>query len=199
MGKLIFIRHGETEKNLNDNLHAVNDPEILNAIGRDQMKKTAIEVKTLLSSKIYTSKEQRAIESAQILSGELGIPIEKIEGVQERNWGVFTGKPWNEVKTVLDPLSLDERYEYIPPEGESWRVFESRLVAAIKKIVKHNKDKTIIVVTHGGAIRALMPYLLGVSREESFKYDPDNASLTVFDFENGKFTKILVNNTSHLS
>ena len=191
MGKLILIRHGETEKNLNGILHAANDPETLNAKGKDQIKKTASKVKLLFPYKIYSSKERRAIESAQILSDELGIPVEKINGMQERNWGEFTGKSWSEVKAVLDPLSLDERYKYVPPKGESWRVFESRLIAAIKKIVKYDKE-TVIVVTHGGAIRALMPYLLGVSREESFKYDPDNASLNVFHFENDKFTKVLV-------
>jgi YD repeat-containing protein len=43
-----------------------------------------------------------------------------------------------------------------------------------------------------------MPTLLGVSKEESYKYDPDNASISVFDFDGNKFTKVVYNDTSHL-
>ncbi len=61
--------------------------------------------------------------------------------MQERNWGVFTGKPWGEVKKILDPMSIEERYDYTPPQGESWRVFEGRLIKAVKKILKKTRIK----------------------------------------------------------
>jgi broad specificity phosphatase PhoE len=54
-----------------------------------------------------------------------------------------------------------------------------------------NKNKTIVIVSHLGGIRALMPYLLGLPREESFKYNPENASMMVFSHENGRFTQII--------
>lgn len=56
-----------------------------------------------------------------------------------------------------------------------------------------------MVVSHGGAIRALMPHLLGVPKEESFKYDPDNASLAIFEYDGDNFIKKTVNDTSHLN
>jgi broad specificity phosphatase PhoE len=108
----------------------------------------------------------------------------------ERNWGVFTGKPWSEVEKILQPMTLEERYQYIPQGGESWKIFEKRLIKTIQKITQDNHGKTIVIVTHGGAIRALMPFLLSVRREESFKYDPDNASLTIFDFDEKGFYKV---------
>mgnify|MGYP001597684081 CR=1 FL=1 len=51
----------------------------------------------------------------------------------------------------------------------------------------------------GGAIRALMPFLLGVPKEESYAYDPDNASLTIFDFDENRFTQVAINDTSHVT
>lgn len=198
MGKLILIRHGETNKNVSNSLHASGDPETLNGKGTEQIELTADKLTTYSPSKVYSSKERRALESAKILSDSLKIPFEEIEGMEERNWGVFTGKPWEEVKKVLDPMTLDERFTYVPQGGESWKTFETRLIGAIKKITIENQGKTVIVVTHGGAIRALMPFLLGVPKEESFKYDPDNASLTIFDFDEGGFKKVAVNDTSHL-
>ena len=96
-------------------------------------------------------------------------------------------------------MTLDERYNYVPQGGESWKTFETRLIDAIKRISKKHENNNIIIVTHGGAIRALMPFLLGVSSEESFKYDPDNASLTIFNFSEGNFIKEIINDTTHLS
>ncbi len=198
MGKLILIRHGETNKNINKKLHAFHDTETLNSKGIEQIKLTAGKLTSYSPEKIYSSKEPRALESAQILSNCLTILLEEIEGIEERNWGIFTGKPWEEVKKVLDPMTLDERYTYVPQGGESWKTFEARLINAITKIVIENLHKTAVIVTHGGAIRALMPFLLGLPKEESFKYDPDNASLTIFDYNANGFKKITINDTSHL-
>ncbi len=199
MGQLILIRHGETDKNLRKILHAVNDAQTLNATGRQQIGKTAKRLKELSPVKIYTSKEKRAVESAQILAHKLGIPMEEMDGIQERNCGIFTGKSWDEAKKVLDSMALEERYDYVPANGESWRIFETRLKNAVRKIIKENKDKTVVVVTHGGAIKALIPLLLKVSKEESFRHVPGNASLTIFDFNDKGFDHVAINDTSHLS
>ncbi len=199
MGKLILVRHGETDKNIGNSLHGLDDPETLDDTGRQQIVSTSIKLQSFSPSKIFSSKEQRALESAKILSDKLDIPIEGLTGLQERNWGIFTGKLWGEVKKVLDPMTLEERYNYVPQGGESWKAFETRLVTAITKVTNDNPDKTIVVVTHGGAIRALMPFLLSIPREESFKYDPANASLTIFDFEGDKFTQVVINDTTHLT
>lgn len=198
MGKLILVRHGETNKNIGNSLHGPQDSESLNTKGISQILATAKRLSTFLPDKMYSSKEKRALESSKIISEKLKIHFEEINDLQERNWGIFTGKPWDEVSKVLNPMSLEERYNYVPENGESWKTFETRLIKAISTITNTNSDKTIVVVTHGGAIRALMPFLLGVPKEESFKYDPSNASLTVFDFDGDKFTKVVTDDTSHL-
>jgi len=66
------------------------------------------------------------------------------------------------------------------------------------KILKENKGKKVVVVTHGGAIRTLMPHLLNVPLAESFKYDPKHLSFTIFDFDGKKFSKVCIDDTSHL-
>jgi len=198
MGKLILVRHGETNKNVKNNLHTFDDSESINKTGIKQIKATADRLSSFLPSLVFSSKEKRALESAKIISDTLNIPVEEIAGMQERNWGIFTGKSWKEVEKVLGSMTLEERYNYLPQGGESWKIFETRLVNVIKKITKNHKDDTIVIVTHGGAIRALMPFLLGVQKEESFKYDFDNASLTIFNFNEGTFIKEMINDITHL-
>lgn len=198
MTRLILIRHGQTKKNISGKLHQAGDLEVLNKKGREQIKKLALKLKTMNPQIIYSSTEKRAQESAKILSQKLNVPLKVIVGMQERNWGDFAGKTWLEIKAVLDQMTLEQRYVYTPPNGESWKEFEYRLVNSIKKTLKENHDKVVVVVSHGGAIRALMPYLLNVPKEESFKYDPANASISMFDYTGGKFIKRLIDDISHL-
>jgi broad specificity phosphatase PhoE len=196
--KLILIRHGETEKNVAGKLHSAKDAEELTEIGKEQMQATGRFLKRLRPSIIYSSEEKRANESAKILSEHCNIPFVLTKGLEERDWGDFSGKEWDKIKAVLDPMSLEERYTYIPPKGESWEGAEERMIKAIEMILKQNKEKTVAVVTHGGTIRILMPYFLGAPKEETFRHDPDNASLTIFDYLKGTFKKIKVNDTPHL-
>ncbi|MBU2592352.1 histidine phosphatase family protein [Patescibacteria group bacterium] len=199
MSKLILVRHGETEKNTQGLLHDSFDQEVLNSKGRQQIRVTAKHLTSFNLDLIFSSKESRAVESSLILSKELVIPFQEIEGLHERNWGKLSGKPWSDIKRILDPMGLDERYAYLPPGGESWQRFERRLNQAVKHLVSNSSDKSIVVVTHGGAIRALMPFLLSVPKEESFKYDPDNASVTIFNvISPNQYENVVVNSTSHL-
>jgi broad specificity phosphatase PhoE len=198
MSELILIRHGETGKNVSGVLHSSGDVEKLTEKGADQITHTAEKMKEFAPVKIYSSNEARAIQSGELMAKDIGVPFESVAGLQERNWGEFSDQPWAEVQKVLSPMSLEERYTYIPPGGESWQQFEERLIHALSQILEKHKDKSVAVVCHGGSIRALMPFLLGVPKEESFKYDPDNASLTVFKRENDAFTAMMINDTAHL-
>jgi broad specificity phosphatase PhoE len=199
MSKLIFVRHGETEKNSKGLLHDSFDEEVLNLKGRRQIKAIAKYLKSFDPDLIFSSKEKRAIESGKILSKELAITAKEVEGLQERNWGKLSGKPWSDIKMILDPMNLEERYTYTSTNGESWQEFEQRLIKAIKSLINSYPNKNIVVITHGGAIRALMPFLLNVPKEESLKYDFDNASVTVFEvISPNKYKNIVINSTDNL-
>lgn len=181
MSQLVLVRHGETAKNSQGILHTSFDNETLNTKGISQINQAAKYLSTYKLNCLFSSKEKRAIESAVILSEKLDIPFSEVTNLHERNWGDLSGKPWSEIRAILDSLSFNERFTYRPPNGETWQEFEYRLVETIKKLVIRNKGKNLAVVTHGGAIRALMPFLRNLPKEESFNYDPHNASIAVFE------------------
>jgi len=106
-------------KNASNELHSVGDTETLNELGRQQIAKTAIALSQYSPTKVFSSKERRALQSAELIASSLNVPMEPIDGMQERNWGVFTGRRWSGVKAILDPMTLAERYHYIPQDGES--------------------------------------------------------------------------------
>ncbi|MFH0791658.1 MAG: histidine phosphatase family protein [bacterium] len=199
MSKLILIRHGETLKNADGTMHGLDDPTGLTENGRRQMALTAKALKEYLPFTVYSSKEIRAIESASIIVRKYNLSVATIDGLEERNWGGLTNKSWPEVKKILEKMTLENRFEFVPPNGESWKDFENRLTEAIKGILDNCPLQSAVIVTHGGAIRALIPCLLKISKDESFKYNPDNASLSIFNkTSEDTFSAALINGTAHL-
>ncbi|MFH0890413.1 MAG: histidine phosphatase family protein [Candidatus Liptonbacteria bacterium] len=198
MERIVLIRHGETAKNVEGVMHGSDDAELLTPLGIKQIKKTAEKLKGYSPSRVYSSKEARSIQSGELIAKELSMELESVDGMQERDWGELSNQPWSEIQKILDPMNLEERYDYVPPGGESWRQFEERLIKALSLIIENCRDETVVVVTHGGAIRALMPFLIGAPKEESFKHDPDNASITVFNQNDGTLVLETLSNTSHL-
>jgi len=194
--KLIFIRHGETNKNIENITHHTGDPTQLNDVGISQIKKTAKYLAKFNFKSVYSSPEKRTTQSAEIIARTFKVKINMLDEFKERNWGDWEGKPWDEIKKVLDPMALNERFMFIPPGGESWEQMEKRIEKGLKKIVNSNKDS--VIVTHAGTLRGLMPILKKESRESSFKYDFKNASITIFEFHNGTFVSIIENSIAHL-
>lgn len=197
--KLILVRHGQTSKNVSGQLHSQFDESVLDGVGKDQIKKMAQRLKQeFWPFSLYTSPEARARESAQIISELVGEEALEVKGFEERDWGEFEGRPWSEIKSLLDKLSLTERFVYRPPGGETWKEFEERTVRSLLAKLEVIKSKNIVIITHAGVIRVLLPFLLNVAKEESFKYDLRNGSLTVLNYENKNFFPVLVDDVRHL-
>lgn len=196
--RLILVRHGETHKNVAKVLHGRKDDAPLNEVGKSQAEKASKALVKMGVDIIYSSTETRARETAEILNLLCKVPVICIDDFRERNWGIFEGKSWAEVAALLSKMTISDRYKFKPDCGESWQEVEKRLAGALGKILSGNEDKTVAVVTHGGTIRTLMPYLLNVPLAESFKYDPKHLSFTIFDYDGEKFSKICIDDVSHL-
>ena len=156
--KLIFIRHGETDVNVTGKTHFTGDSSRLTKKGIQQITLTIPVLSKNKIERVYCSPEKRAEQSARIIVDGLHLSLEILDGLKERNWGNGNGKPWNEIKDKLDKMSLEERYNFIPPQGESWKQMEERLCGALGKIISA-KNKCVCVVTHAGSLRGMIPIL----------------------------------------
>lgn len=197
--KIYFIRHGETQINIAGGVHKLNDILGLTKKGKGQAEKIGHALMNIGIQQIYSSSDQRALETAKIIGKSLSIEPIPDSGFSERNWGDWASdRSWDDIKTYLDTLSTEERYKFIPPGGESWKEMEKRIMDSLGKIVT-GKQLSTAIVTHGGVLRALLPILKGESRELSKNYDFSNASITTFNFENNKWNLVKENDTSHLA
>ncbi len=132
----------------------------------------------------------------------MGIDHRIINELHERSWGSWLGRRWVEVKEMLEEMSVEERFSFIPPQGESWQQMEARLSNCLSNIIEEaqiKKVECVAVVTHGGALRGLIPILKNALKDSSFKYEFENASVTIFDYVDGEFREIIINDVSHIN
>ncbi|MBD1877003.1 histidine phosphatase family protein [Nodosilinea sp. FACHB-131] len=194
--KLLLIRHGQTALNVEGRVHSQQDSAGLDEIGRWQASRLVEVCRGYGVRSLLSSPEARALETAQIVGDALVVPLQCSEALCERNWGQWSGEPWQQIHERLKSMSLEERFTFVPPGGESWQQMEQRLMGCVE--VWRGVSESIAVVAHGGLLRALIPLLLNEPRESSFRYDLDNASVSVFGVAAEGFEVMGLNDVGHL-
>ena len=199
--RLIFVRHAEAEGNLNRVFHGWTDSGITEK-GHIQAKHAAERLESIDIDVIYSSSMKRTLQTAQYISDIKNLPIIRTDKLKEINGGEWEGKRWDELPGLW-PEEYDtwenEPHAHVMPNGETMEEFQKRLIDEVMYILKNNTGKNICIVTHGTAIRSLMCVFLGCGLKEmvSIKWY-DNTSITIIDYEKGKFNVVLEGDTSHL-
>ncbi|CAA0840932.1 Phosphoglycerate mutase-like protein 4 [Striga hermonthica] len=158
--EIIVIRHGETEWNADRRIQGHLDVD-LNDAGRQQ----AVAVAERISrepkiSAVYSSDLKRAFYTAEIIAKSCGVPeVMKDPDLRERHLGALQGAILNEIAKVNPEahkafLSNQDDQE-IPGGGESFNQLYERCTWALQRIAQKHIGERVVVVSHGGTIRAL--------------------------------------------
>jgi len=149
MTDLYLVRHGETEWNRQRRIQGRTDIP-LNDTGRDQARLTGMLLTRRPIARVYASPLSRAFETASIIAGELGLPEPQTHvGLVERDYGEAEGLTFHEVD-VRFPRDVDA------PGRESREAVAARVVPALVEIAHRHPGESIVVVSHGGAIRSAL-------------------------------------------
>lgn len=172
MKRLLLVRHGESEWNAVRRLQGQADID-LSAKGEAQAMALAPTIAQLAPDRVITSDLRRARRTAELL----GYPgAESVPGLREVDVGDWTGL---EIATIVSDQA--EAYRgwragtFAPPGGEEWDAFAARAAAAAR--TGFATADRLLVVCHGGVIRALLQALLGLNPNRIIPVGP--ASLTI--------------------
>ena len=147
---------------------------------------------------IYSSPLKRASETAEIINKILKKEIVFDDALKERGWGDWEGRDAAVEFLRLEKMDIRTRFNFMPPNGESWKEFEIRLIKSIEKIIENNNDKRVLIVTHGGSIRALVPVIKKVPREQTLHHKFANTSISIFKLNKDDVEEELINDIAHL-
>ena len=165
--RLLLVRHGESTWNAEHRLQGQADPP-LSALGREQAGALLPFLDDDIPDRRLSSDLTRAVQTAQLL----GLPGARTDPRwREIDMGDWAGCTVDE----LDPEQVAgwRRGEHYP--AEQWRDFQARVAGAVDEL----RDHDVLVVTHGGCIRAATAHLTGADPRSLAP--PANASLTVIE------------------
>lgn len=191
-----FVRHGQSEGNILGAKCTVMNDTPISPQGIEEAEAIAKYIKdhNIQVTDIYTSPLGRSHQTAETIARELGLSVKVKEGLRERNWGVWGNEPWDSVSKRLDLLPHGERYTVVPDGGESWSEMEERLAKSLEEIAEENTaGENILIVTHRGCLRAILPVLAQESREKHADFSVETGSLSKFSFDKRDFEFIGLN------
>lgn len=152
--KLYFARHGDTDANMDTIPNSVSGEvdEPLNTLGVAQANDLAEELRGVRFDAIISSPLKRAHKTAEIVNRFQKLPIEVDAEWRERDIGKYVGpEAWN------DMFDFEKNIER--ENVESLTDFLKRIYDAADDLKQKYKDKTVLIVAHGGVHHALHAYV----------------------------------------
>ncbi len=198
MVNLYLIRHGRQNSTL------CNVDVELSKEGYDQAELLRERLKGYPVDALYSSDLIRAKQTAGIINEAFGLPMEIREELKEISFGYLTGKTEQYINEHFHKFKSEQYQllEDIPyPGGENGASVYERAMPVLWEIVRSGKQN-IVIVTHGGTIRALMAALFGKNQAKRFLFGVslENTSITevIYNPENDRFYLERFNDHAHL-
>lgn len=179
--KLHVVRHGQTDLNRLRRYQGSIETD-LNEHGIAQARRAAralpADVDALVSSPM-----RRALQTAEIISRRIGVPVETMPEFRERSIGVFEGLSKEEIKRRFPDMwkrRLMRRFDAAPPGGESVGEVLERVRRGIDRLLASHGDGQVVVVAHGFVARAVWAIATGAAPETFFEYVLGNGDCTSY-------------------
>ena len=190
MTELLLVRHGETDWNAQRRWQGCDDPP-LNAAGIAQAHELAAILEGEEIDALYSSDLRRAMMTAEILAKRLDLDVSPLAELREIDVGSWSGLTRDELEDRF-PEQLARHLESWGTgwdQGERPEQLTERVVAAAQRMAADHPGRRVLVVAHGGVIRALTAVALSVPFGDFTRGNIviANCSVARFACENGGF------------
>ena len=190
MGRLILLRHGESQWNLENRFTGWVDVA-LSPRGIQEAKNAGEKLRPYRFDRAYTSVLQRAIETLRLaleVIGQTTIPIERDKALNERMYGELQGLNKSETakKYGEDQVKIWRRsYDVRPPGGESLKDTAERVLPYYEQTIKPHvlAGETILIAAHGNSLRALVMELEQLTKEQVLELNIPTGAPLLYDVD----------------
>lgn len=148
--RLILIRHGETDWNIEGRYQGQEDPP-LNEQGLKQARQLARDIAKLDIDVLYSSPLLRASQTAEIIQLHLNIPLFIEPRLKEIHQGDWQSRLRSEIERLYPDLFRrweTDPWEVTPPNGESLYQVQTRVHEALEEILARHANRSIGIVAH---------------------------------------------------
>ncbi len=198
---IMLVRHGQTESN-RTGFYMGHSSEDLNETGYSQARRLSEKLASVPVSSIYTSPLRRTYSTAAAIAGPHGLEPVTIDGFIENYPGDWQGlhkdeicRKWPELcqQWNTDPSAVKL------PNGESFEEVSERALRAFSDILKSDRGKNIVIVTHEIIVKILVIHALDAPSSIYRRFIINNTSLSTIGVTGNQFTILTLNDMSHIT
>jgi len=200
MGKLVLVRHGQSQWNLENRFTGWVDVP-LTPQGESEAHRAGGFLKWTKFDRAFTSVLQRAQRTLTIILEEVGqptLPIEKNQALNERHYGALQGM--NKKETALqygdEQVKIWRRSYDVPPPATKTDLNPEGLSESLKdtaartlpyfysEILPHvKKGETVLVAAHGNSLRSIVMDLEKLTKEQVLELNLDTGVPLVYELD----------------
>jgi broad specificity phosphatase PhoE len=178
--ELWLVRHAESTGN-RDGILQGQDERPLSERGRKQAQRLGGRLLGIPFVAAYASDLERARDTAAIaLADRLAVRCEP--GLREMDAGSWTGLTAIEIRDRHPQdwaaWERDRDPDLRRGGGESYRMAQARMAEALTAVVRRHPQGPVLVVTHGGVLRAWVCGMLGLDLRQCWRLQFDNTGVT---------------------
>lgn len=167
---IYVVRHGETTYNVENRICGISDVE-LTEVGRLQAKEASLKLKDIPFDKVYVSPLKRAIDTARILTNDK-YDLCTDKRIEEINFGIFEGMHRDTKEFQQTKYNLGVHYK----DGETFLQVVHRVYCFLDDLKQSSYDN-VLVVCHGGVIRAIYSYFNDITNDDFYTMMSKNCEI----------------------
>ena len=200
MSKLILVRHGETTWNIEMRYQGQTDIS-LTANGIEQAGKVAQRLADEKIAAVYSSDLSRAFVTAAQIAAVHGLDVLTRRDLREISFGDWEGMTYDSLD--LDGVGTGNRLFSHPaeieiPGGETFFEVQQRMMEALRELAQRHEGQTVVIVSHGAAIRTVLCDVLGMDLNRLWAIRQSNTAVNILEMLPQKVLVSLVNDVHHL-
>jgi alpha-ribazole phosphatase len=182
--QLYLVRHGATELNEKQVYQGWTDAA-LSETGRWQCELVRQKLRGVNFDVVLCSPLERAVSSAELISGLTRERIRICEALKEINFGIWEGLSYQEVERQYPQkwqAWCNDWQGCELPRGESFTVFYQRVKSGWEELQSLYHDKTLLIVSHAGPLRVIAGILLHLQPEDFWRLSFEFGCYSRFEF-----------------
>ena len=192
MTTILIARHGQSDWNQERRWQGHADRPLTDR-GREQAQALADRLSHIELDAVYSSDLQRARDTAAVVAESQGLELRQLPDLREVDVGSWSGLTRAEAEERF-PEGFARWRDGYPgwKDGETYEAMTDRVLRAVGKIAAEHESGRVLVVSHGGPIRAMHAAALGLDVHAYRRLRPvePNARLSAVCFVDGKLTEL---------
>ena len=189
---ILVVRHGESEGNLGRRLTSSAPGEPLTERGRAQVAAVAERLRARKIAYVYASPLLRAQHTGELHAAAFGVGLGTLEGVREVSMGRYEGSEADEDWAHVHAAFLRWFDGDLPAGidgGETGDAVVGRMRQALHEVADMHRGETVVVVSHGGAMRLALPRCASdVVDHQALQHPIPNCGVAELSVDGGAWT-----------